>query len=262
MTASRSVDRPLMMQVIVDGLLVQYRTWGTGKKVVLMIHGWGDSSLTFDELARRFSHRYMVVGLDLPGFGGSEMPGDGLNINDYSTFVGHFSDKLGLKPEIVIGHSNGGTIAVHGLANGYFHTKYLILLASAGIRKVGNPKKLLFRALAKPPKILLKVLPKTKQDRIKKKIYGVIGSDFYRMEHMRETFKNVVKYDIRDDAKDIHVPTLLLYGDADRSTPVTYGALLASALPDAKLIVLERAGHFIHHDQVALVEEQVLEFVK
>lgn len=262
MTNPTRQDRSVAMQVVVDGLLVHYRTWGSGPKTILMIHGWGDSSNTFDELAKRLSPHYMLVAPDLPGFGGSAMPNDGLTVNDYSTFVGHFVEKLGLKPVVVVGHSNGGTIVIHGLANNYFTSKYLVLLASAGIRKMGSPKKILFRVIAKPPKLMLKVLPKQKQDRIKKSVYGVIGADFYRMEHLRQTFKNVVRYDVREDASDLHVPALLLYGDSDRSTPLRHGSMLASALPDATFIVLERAGHFIHHDQTALVEEQIQEFLK
>jgi pimeloyl-ACP methyl ester carboxylesterase len=250
------------MQMVVDELLVSYRSWGEAKRTILLLHGWGDTSGSFAELAQGLQAHYSLIAPDLPGFGGTDTPPDAWTVNDYSTFIGHFLDKLGCKPYAIIAHSNGGTLALHGLANSYFDTKKMVLLASAGIRGARSPRKVLLRTAAKPVKISLKVLPKRAQARIKRRVYGALGSDLYVAEHLQETFKHIVSYDVQEDAKSVYVETLLVYGSEDRSTPVRYGELLAATLPKAELVVVEGAGHFVHHDAADQVTGRIQEFLK
>jgi pimeloyl-ACP methyl ester carboxylesterase len=250
------------MQMVVDELLVNYRTWGESKRSILLLHGWGDTSGSFAELAQGLQEHYSLIAPDLPGFGGTDMPPDAWTVNDYSTFIGHFLQKIGCKPYAIIAHSNGGTLALHGLANSYFETKKMVLLASAGIRQTKSPRKILLRTAAKPVKVSLKVLPKRAQERIKRRVYGALGSDLYVAEHLQETFKHIVSYDVQEDAKSVYVDTLLLYGSHDRSTPPRYGELLAAALPHAELEIVEGAGHFVHHDASDQVMGRIQEFLK
>jgi pimeloyl-ACP methyl ester carboxylesterase len=58
---------------------------------------------------------------------------------------------------------------------------------------------------------------------------------------------------------DITVPTLLVWGDSDRIVTPAYGAAFAAAIPDARLAVIEKAGHLPHLEQpeatFAVIEE-------
>src|SRR5688572_7545347 len=103
------------MQVIIDTLLTNYESTGTGK-VVLLLHGWGDSHETFARLASALAENYQVVRLDLPGFGKTEPPKEPWNLNNYARFLKEFLKKLNLVPYAVIGHSNGGALAIHAIA--------------------------------------------------------------------------------------------------------------------------------------------------
>src|SRR5690348_3057288 len=120
------------MNVIVDGLMTNYQKTGEGK-VLLMIHGWGDSGGTFSALANELKDSYQLVILDLPGFGASQAPAELWGTEDFSKFVTKFLDKLSLKPYAVLGHSFGGAVAMV-LAADNPSFKKLILLASAGVR--------------------------------------------------------------------------------------------------------------------------------
>ncbi|MGH7193731.1 MAG: alpha/beta fold hydrolase, partial [Candidatus Saccharimonadales bacterium] len=95
------------MNVVVDNLLTDYSLSGKGR-LVLLLHGWGDSSKGLAGLQRRLSDGYEVLALDLPGFGGTQAPADVWNLDDYARFVAAALKKLKLgQPYAVIGHSNG-----------------------------------------------------------------------------------------------------------------------------------------------------------
>src|ERR1700761_1960117 len=103
------------MQVVVDSLLTQYVRTGKGK-VVLLLHGWGDSAAGLRDLQAVLGKRYDVIALNLPGFGGTGNPPVAWGLTDYAQFVAHFLHKIGVSDVYaVLGHSNGGAIAIRGL---------------------------------------------------------------------------------------------------------------------------------------------------
>jgi pimeloyl-ACP methyl ester carboxylesterase len=250
------------MQIIVDGLAVSYNRSGHGSKNIVLLHGWADSAKTFESLVKQLEDDYSVTTLDLPGFGVSQAPASPWTLDDYAKVVADFLNKLKLDPTAIIGHSNGGAIAIYGLSHQYFESKKLILLASSGIREGNKLRKQALKAFAKPAKLAIKIAPKATQKSIKQKLYGAIGSDYMVAEHMGETFKNIVSADVLDDARSLRLPTLLIYGEEDQSTPVDHGKLLESAIPSSRLEIIETAGHFVHQEQVYKVARLIKEFIK
>lgn len=250
------------MNIVIDGLLINYASTGSGKKVLLCLHGWGDSSKTFESLARQLDSDYQIIAPDLPGFGGSETPREPWQLDDFASFAASFAGKLGIVPYGVIGHSNGGAIAIRALASHKLHAQKLVLLASAGIRRPSSLRNRGFSMLAKPAKLVLKAAPRSTQKRIKQKFYKAIGSDYMVAEHMQQTFRNIVSTDVLEDAKKLQVPAILIYGQDDSSTPPAYGKLFSEAISGSALHVIENTGHFVHQEQVYKVADQVKGFLR
>lgn len=252
------------MQVVVNNLLTTYEEVGKGKQVVLFLHGWADSGKSFQNLADELvkaNKKIKVILLDLPGFGGSQGPSEAWGLEDYAEFVAQFLEKVDYSADVIIGHSNGGAIAIKGLATNVLQARKLVLLASAGIR---NPslKKTLLRIAAKPTRFAIMILPGPTQKKIKQKMYGAIGSDYLVVAHMQDTFKRVVSSDIADNAKDLTIPTCLIYGEKDTSTPVEFGERLAGLIPNSRLYTIPLTGHFLHHEQLYKVRDYIGEFIK
>ena len=247
------------MQVIVDSLLTSYDSFGDGP-VVLFLHGWGDNRAGLKPLAQKLKS-YQSVLLDLPGFGQTQTPAKAWGLDDYAKFVGDFLAKTGLQPVAIVGHSNGGAIAVRGLANKSLKTNKLILLASAGIRDEQKGRKRALKLLAKGAKVVTAPLPAQLKRRIKVKAYQKVGSEMFVAEHLEATFRKIVADDILQDAPQVNLSTLLIYGSNDQSTPVEYGKKLEAALPKAYLKVVPNAGHFVHLDAPDQVESYVREFL-
>jgi pimeloyl-ACP methyl ester carboxylesterase len=250
------------MQVVVDSLLTQYEMQGEGK-LVLVLHGWGDQARSFGPLQRSLAKRYRVLALDLPGFGGTEAPKAVWDISDYATFVAHFLHKIGEKRVyVLVGHSNGGAIAIRGLAREELMADKLVLLGSAGIRGEYKGRVKALRLLAKAGKALTLPLPKSAKQALRKKAYKTIGSDMLVAEHLQETFKRVVTDDVRADAAKLTLPTLLVYGENDDATPVRYGELFHQVIEGSTLEVLPGAGHFVHLDRPDDVLRAIQEFAQ
>lgn len=62
------------------------------------------------------------------------------------------------------------------------------------------------------------------------------------------------------DTAAIDVPTLIVHGDADRVVPIDNGWLLADAIPDARLVVFEDAGHLIPIEEPERFNETLVTF--
>jgi len=251
-----------VMQVVVDSLLTAYHSEGSGK-TVLLLHGWGDQAAGWRTFQRDLARHYTVVALDLPGFGGTQAPDRAWGLDDYAQFAAHFLTKIGDgMPYAIIGHSNGGAIAMRGLSRGWLRARKLVLLASAGIRGEAKGRVRTMRYIAKAGKVLAAPLPKSLQQKLRTHLYHAAGSDMLVAEHLQETFKRVVADDVHADAMQITLPTLLIYGAQDQATPPRYGKMFHRAIAGSTLHIVADAGHFVHLDQPASVQHMVEEFLR
>lgn len=249
------------MQIIVDSLMTSYFRVGDGPQL-LILHGWGDRADNWKSFAKRLSKDFEVIVPDLPGFGGTQAPPAAWTLNDYSKFVAKFVAKLGLKPEVIIGHSNGGGIAIRGLAIQDLSSKQLVLLASAGVRTTNGSRKRALKATAKVGKIIAKPLPTKIQRRLRNKLYAASGSDMLLLPHMEATFKQVIIDDVQADAALLSLPTLLIYGEQDTATPPQYGMLLHEKIDGSTLELIPSVGHFLHLDAPDKVLHLMQDFLK
>ena len=154
------------MQVLVDNLVINYEKVGKGKSI-LFIHGWGDDLNNLKKAFNSLSKTYELIFIDLPGFGKSELPKDGLNTSDFAKLINGFCRKLNLQIYALVGHSFGGAVSIKTLANNYLNPEKLILLDASGIREV-NKTKIFLKTASKAGKLLASPLPYNLKNRLKK----------------------------------------------------------------------------------------------
>jgi pimeloyl-ACP methyl ester carboxylesterase len=68
--------------------------------------------------------------------------------------------------------------------------------------------------------------------------------------------------DLRAELSAIRQPTLVLHGDADRLVPLEAARRLASTLPDARLVVLNGAGHVPTMTRPREVAREIAQFLR
>lgn len=249
------------MQVIIAGKIVAYDSLGTAKRSVLMLHGWGSNRQSMSALAKALSADYHVVSVDVPGFGESERPESIWGLSEYADWITKLLEKLEIKKLYgLVGHSNGGAIAIKLASTGYPIEK-LILLGASGVRGRERGRQLLYKAIAKTGKKATIILPKKLQTNVRKKWYKKIGSELYDVPGMEGSFKKVTSEDLVIEATMISVPTLLVYGSEDMATPVTYGQAYSQVIEGSQLDVVEGAGHYSFIDKPKEVTSLIVEFL-
>lgn len=237
------------MQVVVNNLLTSYEKAGSGP-VILLLHGWGDTKETYKRLAHDLGKSFTVIRPDLPGFGQTQPPETVWNLDDYAAFVHAFLAKLGVKkPYALIAHSNGGAVAIRGLAESTLQADKLVLIGSAGIRDREKIRRFLLKIIAKVGKVMTFWLPSRSKKVLQKALYGAAGSDMLVVPQLQETFKITVRQDVQKDAAKLKLPTLIIYGRKDTATPPLYGKIYQRLITGSQLRVLDDAEHFVHHDQ-------------
>lgn len=242
------------------GLRTRYLIRGSGP-AVLVLHGWGASIEAVHPIVAGLTPVATVHALDLPGFGQSDPPPQPWGVEDYQAFVAEFMDTLQIDHPTIVGHSNGGRIAIRMLATEPHRAARLVLVDAAGIR----PKRTLrwYRrvGMAKLGKYAARWLG-APGERLRARIVGRVAStDYAAAGEMRPTLVRLVNSDLRKYLPRISVPTLLVWGAEDTDTPLADGETMEKLIPDAGLVVLEGAGHFSYIDQPARFATIVRHFI-
>jgi pimeloyl-ACP methyl ester carboxylesterase len=232
----------------IDGLRVQFRVRGSGEPL-LLLHGWGGSSLSFMAVSGRLEQHFRVLAPDLPGFGFSETPPRAWGAADYAGAVAGLLMASGFSSVNVVGHSFGGLVATALATSRPDLVKRLVLVASPVVRlpREGGVRA---RTLAyRGVKTVARLLPPLR-DRITEWAVQRFGSSDYRAAGpMRPTMVKVLGEDWRGALPNLAAPVLLVYGEQDQEVPLAVAHAAMSELPEgAQLLVMPGAGHFPFQD--------------
>ncbi|MDO5561514.1 MAG: alpha/beta hydrolase [bacterium] len=236
------------------------------KTKILFVPGW-----TYSEMkARPFVQELQTLGYDIdllpvPGLTGPALT-QAWNLDDYVSWLEkEIQTRVSPgEPYILLAHSNGGRIALKFLSTKNElsqRAQKLILIDSAGItdRRWYKVLKKDFLGLgAKAFKGL------AKQDRLRKLLYKVIREkDYYEAEPvMRTTMANLLAVDLRFALPEITQPTLLIWGSADKMTPLILAKEMQKKMPQAELKIVVGARHvpqFTHLSETVTLITNFLE---
>ena len=209
-------------------------------KNLVFIHGWGGTSEIFKPLYY-FLKDFEIYDLDLPGFGKTPIEKT-MTLKDYADFVYEFLEDNKIERPIIIGHSFGGAVATKLALLYPDNISKLILVDASAIRRPRRKMILLEKIMpilkpiivGKLKQIIIKLLKFDKTD------YAQIKS-----RELKETFKNVIKENLQPYLFEIKSPTLIIWGEKDKITPLADGQLIAKTIPGAKFAVIKNAGHFV-----------------
>lgn len=239
------------MYLKIDDLDIFYKEAGEGKKVVLL-HGWGGCADSFLPVFNYLSQRYKVYSIDFPGFGQSSMPDKPWGVDDYKNLLLKFFDALNIDKACIIGHSFGGRVTIMFASQHPERVEKIVLVDSAGLipkRTLKYYYKVYKFKLFKT--IFTALTPGADKEEKLEKFYEKYGSKDYReSKNLRQTFVKVVNQDLRGYLPKIKSPTLLIWGENDKDTPVEFGKIMEREIPDAGLIVFKGAGHFSYLDKL------------
>ncbi len=243
---------------------VAYREAGAGP-ALLLLHGLGGSSKTWEEQYRAFAGAYRVIGWDAPGFGGSS-PAPAPTADCWADEAMGLMSRLGIETAVLLGHSMGGIIAPRIAAR---HPGRIVRLVLSGTRTsfIGMPgfeeRKHEFDTLTPEERgraqAAVMAAPAAAPD-IRARLAGIAGAV------SREAFAGGVAVlngtDNRAILQSLRLPALVLCGREDDLAPPEYGEEIASLLPDAQITCFEGAGHAAYVETPCEYNARLAEFLE
>jgi len=242
-----------MDHVEVGGLWVTYRQAGQGPPLVLLHGGLGDSREWRRQL-EGLADDFTVTAWDAPGCGGSSDPPETFRLPDYADCLAGFIQALDLGRPHVGGLSWGGGLALE-LYRRHPQVPRSLVLASAYAGWAGSlppevvaerVERAMREAELPPEQWVPGYLPGLFTDSASAELVEEALAMMLdvRPAGMRPMLQGFAEADLRDVLSRIEVPTLLLYGDADRRSPVeVVGRDLNDKIPGSRLVVMPGVGH-------------------
>jgi pimeloyl-ACP methyl ester carboxylesterase len=262
----------------IGGLRVRYVRAGVGPPV-LLVHGLGSSIYTWKDVFPSLVREHDVVALDLPGFGGSEIP-PGLSAEIYPRTVTGLLDRLGIERASLVGHSLGGAVVLFVAASQPERVDRLVLLDAAGFHLTPAERPWLLRLLASDAGGVLARLPR-------KRLFVTLALHQVFHDGRKVTDERVEEYlapaqrpgavdalrsllgprgvaaltSFEDVAKRVQAPTLVVWGRDDTWLPPVDAERFEAAIPRARSVVLEACGHMPQEELPAETSRFVSDFL-
>jgi 2-hydroxy-6-oxonona-2,4-dienedioate hydrolase len=218
---------------------------------VVLVHGLGMSGRSMVPLMRVLAPHVRAWAPDLPGFGSSRGPHHALEIHELADALHAWTTRLGLQPDLYVGHSLGCQVLGHMAVRHPGSVPAAVL-----VNPTRDPEAETVTANALR---LALDLPREPMSLVALAAYDYLRSHPRRMV---KTFADAILNPVADRLPTLHVPVMVLRGERDPVVPHRFAAMVAELLPEGSLVEVEGGAHglpFTHHHEVAAV---LLDFLR
>lgn len=209
-------------------------------KKIVILHGWTYDLDKWQEFINLLTESgFEVIVPKIPGL--TQKSDEVWDLDKYKNWLKKYFKRFDSKV-ILMGHSNGGRLAIAFAARHPEKITKLILVDSAGIYHNELPlrlKRTFFKTLTKFGKKF------TNSDYLRKIIYKVVREGDYEAAplNMRLTIVNLIQKDLTGELKKITLPTQIIWGQNDKTTPLSDAYKIKEDIPNSKLSVIAQARH-------------------
>jgi len=248
----------------INGANIYYQSYGDDKQhrlPIVLIHGSTiDSHTDWDSIAPELARHHKVFAPDCRGHGRSSNPNMSYSFKELAEDVAAFVHAMGYERAHIIGHSNGGNVALVTMmehpevaqtcipqaANAYV-TRYLIEREP----KVFDPDRVAREATGWMNEMIT--------------LHGEVNGKDYWRELLWLTMKEIISepnYSPADLAR-VDRPTLVIMGAEDSvNAPDEHAQYIANNIPNAELWIPEKTGHNVHLERREEWVAKVLDFLE
>jgi pimeloyl-ACP methyl ester carboxylesterase len=258
---------------VLHGHAVSYRRAGQGQAVVLL-HGIGSSSLTWEPVASALAERHDVIAPDFLGHGASAKPRGDYSLGAFASGMRDLLQLLGVERATIVGHSLGGGVAMQFAYQHPELCERLVLVSSGGLGHSVSP---LLRAAALPGSEWVLPAIAGAAGGVGAKVGGVLARVGLRAGHdlaevgrgmadlgdreARLAFLDTLRAVVGPGGQRVSaldrlylaadLPLLIVWGERDPIIPVGHGRRAHAAVPGSEMLEVAGAGHFPQLDDPA-----------
>jgi pimeloyl-ACP methyl ester carboxylesterase len=257
--------------------------FGHGGTAVILIHGFGTSAFLWRNVAPAITEAgHTAYAVDLFGHGESDRPFDAdFGIGAQAEYLDAAMTALRVARGIIVGVDIGGDIALRLAATRPERVEKLVLINTPAFDEIParditqmqrSTAKFAFRTtrgiLGAAP-LIEGVLKGSVSDPdvhmpvklIARYLAPFVGKD--GVNHLLALASSIRSEDLEEiDLRTIHVPALVLWGEADGWLDPKIGDRLVNALPDGRLVKLPGVGRLLPEENPERMIELLLEFMK
>jgi len=263
-----------MPTVKVGDINMYYETHGNGEPLVLLPGYSLDSMTCFFRQIAGLAENYHVIALDNRGSGLSDKPDIPYSIDMMAKDTFGLLDALGIRKTHIFGVSMGGMIAQHLVLSHPEITASLILgcTTCGGRHSVAADKAALaalFDMQGTPEERNRRLLPFVySQDFIRDKTDIIKHTASLQLKRYPPTYafmrqgEACMVHNTYDRLPEIGVPTLAIAGTEDKLIPAENSKIIASRIPGAECVMLERVGHLMSVEAPEALNKAIHGFLK
>ena len=254
--------------VAVQGARIYYEECGTAPQAVVLIHDGVVDSAVWDEVWPQFCASFHTIRYDRRGYGRSpESAASYFETDDLAALLQH----LKATHVTLVGSSHGGELSIDFTLA---HPEWVEQLVLVGPVVSGMPYSQHFRERGSH---VFELLGKGEVDAAisewsQDKYLIAPGNDAARgrlLELLRSHPQDMTHHDHPLRPKpalprlgQIHVPTLIVTGDADIPDVHAHSGAIEAGIPHARRIVIAGVGHIMYLEKPAEFSRRVIEFIK
>lgn len=293
---ARAPDRPVQSLVArwapppsdfidVKGQIVHFRDEGprSDPSPIVLLHGTGASLHTWEGWVRTLKKTRRIITFDLPAFGltgpfTGQYAADDYRGDAYARFVLDVMDALKVNSAVIGGNSLGGEVAWRAVTLAPTRFMRLLLIDASGYAFSPRSIPLGFR-IARVPllnRIGEHLLPRALVAASVADVYAddsritdTLVDRYYELT-LREGNRRALGLRVQqlepgeaiDRLRTLTLPTLVLWGGADRLIPVENARRFGSDIPGARVVVLDGLGHVPQEEDPARSLAPALEFLE
>lgn len=248
------------------GLKWHVQVMGQGPDL-LLLHGTGGATHSWRALAPLLAKHFHVVAPDLPGHGfTTARRAPDLSLPGMATSIAALIGRLGLKPEVVVGHSAGAAILARLCIDGAISPRLFVSLNGAflpfdGLAGMAFPAlaKMLFLnpfaprlfAWAADHAAVANLLLGT-GSKIEPRGVELYSRLMRNPAHCAGALGMMANWNLETlagDLKRLTVPTVLVVGDKDKAVPPGDANKVAAMIPHVTIERLSGLGHLAHEER-------------
>lgn len=235
----------------------------------MLLHGYLESLLVWEEFVPLLYKQVRVVTLDLPGHGISEVKGEVHTMEYLADTVKAALDALKIERCTLVGHSMGGYVALAFCERYPERLERLVLLSSTPNadtpEKAENRRREIALVKAGKKEQLARVAPAAgfaEQNRLRLKdaIEDLVEQVFLTEEEGIVALLNgmIARPDRNQMLRQSPVPQLFIFGKKDGYIPLEVAEQLAASHPQAQVLWLENSGHMGFVEEPEMVATALL----
>jgi pimeloyl-ACP methyl ester carboxylesterase len=238
-------------QVEAAGHRLHYLEAGAGPPLVL-VHGLGADVRTWRFAIPALASNFHVYAIDLLGFGRSDKPQIPYRIGTLVEALTGFLDAVGIDKTSIVGNSLGGWVATLFATVHPDRLSKLVLVDSAGYGE--EPAQMVRDYLSQfdPSTVATAERFLSSMNPEDQRMVEAAAVAYFARRLSRDdghAVASLVESIMRGEdtlgpeVKQIHAPTLVIWGRNDPIIPLRIGQALANDIPNARAVVLDGCGH-------------------